>query len=91
MINLALVYGGADDKKEKKDICLLYTSTYKSHIIMAGKMLSKYNRYIFQGEKLYIYNLLSRGLICLDDKLLIEPIKEQRLGDLGEGLSLIHI
>lgn len=46
------------------------------------KKLSKYNRYITTGTKLYVYNLLSRALICIEDEFTKNCIQTKNVSEL---------
>ena len=49
------------------------------------KKVSKYNRYIVVDNELYVYNLLSRSLICLGDAELEKKLKNNIFSDFDEA------
>lgn len=50
------------------------------------KKASKYNRYIALEDKQYVYNLLSRALLGLEDKNIISSLKKNDLQSLDEDV-----
>lgn len=48
------------------------------------KKASKYNRYMFVDNKFYVYNLLSRALICLGERKIGEKLKSSSFTEFDE-------
>lgn len=55
------------------------------------KKASRYNRYVVVDNKHYVYNLLSKALICLEEDNYIEKLKSNSLSELDqESINLLE-